>query len=53
MHKKAAFIGLLNTISPYLPEPHIYPSLSNCANIFSPVKTNHIGAGPFIVTLVG
>lgn len=52
-HRKAAFIGLLNTISPCLPESHIYPSLSNRANIFSPIKMNHIGADPLIVTLEG
>lgn len=48
---KAAFVGLLSPCSPLLPESY-YPSLSNCARVFSPVKT-HIGADALIVTLRG
>lgn len=52
--EKAALIALLNTISPCLPESHMYLSLSNLANIFSSIKMNqNVGADPLIVTFVG
>lgn len=51
--KKAAFAGLLCPSFLFFPKSHHYPSLSSCANVFSPIKTNHIRGDPFSVTVGG
>lgn len=48
--KQVTFVGLTPGSS-LLPESHHYPSLSNGASIFSPIKTSHVGADLLIVML--